>query len=165
MVLILAEDWTAARAWIDEWATEVVSAEAEQAAGPDMTTDLELFRLWAQVGEEDPDAVVEALRRRSADPECFRCVDDLVAVALERAGRPEEALALWQEIRARGVSNPQVSVALIPVALREVARLAAILGDHGTAREAYRTLAELWADADPPLQERLAGLGAEIQDP
>ena len=162
-VFVLARDWTAARAWTDEWATEIVSAEAEQAAGPEMTTDLELFHLWAHVGEEDPDAVVEALRRRSADPECFRCVDELVAVALERAGRPEEALALWQEIRARGVQNPQLSVALIPVALREVARLAATLGDHATAREAYRTLAELWADADPPLQERLAGLGAEIE--
>gem|GEM_PF-6425045 len=66
-------------------------------------------------------------------------------------------------MRARGVPNPLLSVALVPVALREITRLGVATGNPEAAAEAFDALAELWANADPLLQQRLGELEGEIE--
>ena len=94
----------------------------------------------------------EALPYEFGPPATLMPPHELLATELAELGRHHEARLAWDEQLARTPKRTQ--------ALLGLARTAMALGDEDAAREAYATLAEVWADADreiPGLAEARTG--------
>jgi tetratricopeptide (TPR) repeat protein len=144
---------------LDRW-------ERTPAPDPETAADSEaaqaFYRRWLEGGRADPEAMLEALDRYEELPGCDRCLGDYRARFLEDAGRYDEALAEWQDLRRRPLRNWEHAAALLPVAHREVARLAEVVGDTALAIEAYRAFLAHWAQADPELQPTVEAARARL---
>jgi DNA-binding SARP family transcriptional activator len=90
-------------------------------------------------------------------------VDHLIqALAFDALAHPDSALARYAHaIRFEGdVGFPTAATILLPLAplYRRAGELAEQTGDDATALHYNRAVVELWSDADPELQRRLAGM-------
>ena len=94
----------------------------------------------------------EALPYEFGPPATLMPPHELLATELAKLGRHDEARLAWEGQLARTPKRTQ--------ALLGLARSAIALGDETVAREAYATLAEVWAKADgemPGLAEARSG--------
>jgi tetratricopeptide (TPR) repeat protein len=142
--------------WQAAISTEDPEARAAQEAVP------ALYRRWLEGGQDDPEGMLEALDRYENTHNCHRCLGDLRPRFLEEAGRHAEALEAWQDLRLRPLENWLHAAALLPVAHREVGRLAEVVGDTALAEEGYRAFLAHWAQADPELQPTVEAARARL---
>ena len=142
--------------WQAALSTQDPEARAAQEAVP------ALYRRWLEGGQDDPEGMLEALDRYENNHNCHRCLGDLRPRFLEEAGRHAEALEAWQDLRLRPLENWLHAAALLPVAHREMARLAEVVGDTALAVEGYRAFIAHWAQADPELQPTVEAARARL---
>jgi tetratricopeptide (TPR) repeat protein len=91
------------------------------------------------------------------EPGCLSCMDYALAVAHDSAGRLDEALAHYlEEIDRPGEERLRQRSTTLGPALERIAQIHDELGRHDEAAAYYSRFADLWADADPELQPRVA---------
>ncbi len=118
------------------------------------TADSLAFEGSIALAEGRPLDAVRALSRVPGLPYCSgTCGLFYLAGALERAGLPDSAIAVYERfVAATSLDRIWEDGATLPYALR---RLGALLEARGEVRSAafyYRRLADLWSDADAELQ-------------
>jgi eukaryotic-like serine/threonine-protein kinase len=145
---------------LERWQAALSTQDPEARAAQEAV--LALYRRWLEGGRDDPEGMLEALDRYENDHNCHRCLGDLRPRFLEEAGRHAEALEAWQDLRLRPLQNWLHAAALLPVAHREVARLAEMVGDTALAVEGYRAFIAHWAQADPELQPTVEAARARL---
>jgi tetratricopeptide (TPR) repeat protein len=146
---------------LDRWEATPTTEDPEVLAAQEALRSF--YRRWLAGGEADPDGMLEALDRYEIDHDCLRCLGDVRPRLLEAAGRHAEALEGWQDLRLRPLENWNHTVALLPVAHHEVARLAEVVGDTALAIEGYRAFIAHRAQADPELQPQVEAARARLQ--
>jgi eukaryotic-like serine/threonine-protein kinase len=150
MVRLTNDDAEGLREVLDQWEAALRELPEDE-GGPGRA----LYRFWLDGGRDDPEAMLQALDRAEDEADCPRCWGDFRARFLDAAGRHQEALEEWQALRTHPLENWNHAAALVPVAHREAARLAEIVGDTATAIEAYQAFIDLWSAADPEFQPRV----------
>ncbi|MGH7586895.1 MAG: tetratricopeptide repeat protein [Gemmatimonadales bacterium] len=103
--------------------------------------------------------VTEAIalfRKSMAGPLCRRCAAPQLANALEAAGQRDSAIAQY-ELVLGGSDLGEIDMPLHQVRARyRLGELYAERGDRERAKEHLGRFIELWRDADPVLQPRVA---------
>jgi tetratricopeptide (TPR) repeat protein len=111
------------------------------------------------------DAVAGYEEWQRLEPGCLSCMDYPLAVAHDSAGRLDEALAHYlEEIDRPGEERLQQRSTTLGPALERIAQIHDELGRHGEAAAYYSRFADLWADADPELQPRVAAARARAEE-
>jgi len=119
-----------------------------------------LGRLAAAEGRND-----EALRRFRRAHDLFGCrsctaVD--IARTFERLGQPDSALAAYENLALLPAPLGQGRDVDLPITYQRLGELYETRGDKARAVEYYALLADLWKDADPELQPRVAEIRKRI---
>jgi len=89
--------------------------------------------------------IAESMRPPNGAPNPIKPVHELYGEALLSADMPQEALVQFNASLARTPNRP--------LSLLGLARSYAALGDEGSARKAYKQLAEVWKGRDFPVLE------------
>lgn len=77
-------------------------------------------------------------------------------LAMDRAGRPDTAMRLYERALAEpAFIQPEYEALWYPIVLRRLGELYDAQGDRGKAVEYYRQFVDLWKDADPELQPQV----------
>lgn len=115
---------------------------------------VDLARIALAEGRHD-EAAGELAAAHRLSP-CETCTDPDLARALELAGEPDSAIAVYERYRSNLAPEPRIRdyAYRLPAVLERLAALQEEAGRPDQARRHYRELAELWADADPVPRER-----------
>jgi tetratricopeptide (TPR) repeat protein len=111
-----------------------------------------------------PDSAAAAYRAWYDETgQCGACgLFDLARLA-DQAGRGDSALALYERaFAARSGSRFALDAIQLAPALKRAGELYEAKGDRAGATRVYRRFAELWKDADPPLQPGVREIRARI---
>jgi tetratricopeptide (TPR) repeat protein len=94
---------------------------------------------------------------RKAAATCSYCVDPSMALAFERAGQPDSALAHYQRWADAGEDlwEPGVYFHWAPIAYFRLGELYEAKGERTRAVDYYGRFTELWREADPEFQPRV----------
>jgi eukaryotic-like serine/threonine-protein kinase len=116
-----------------------------------------------QLRRGDAAAAIEPLQRAASDGMCRICALPVLAQAYEQAGSPDSARAVYE----RFLTTPYHFRALDErfwraLTLERVAMLHEEAGAYAQAAERYAGFVQLWRDADPELQPRVAAALARI---
>lgn len=99
------------------------------------------------------------------EPGCIQCMQHALAVAHDSAGRIEEALAHYlEDIDVPGEARLRFRSTTLGPALERIAQIHDELGRLDEAAAYYSRFADLWADADPELQPRVAAARARAEE-
>jgi tetratricopeptide (TPR) repeat protein len=93
-------------------------------------------------------------RLRDRQPSCRQCELDDLGEAYDRSNRPDSAIAHFERLLA--VRNLGPGPYWKPVVLRRLGQLYEANGDRERALEYYGRFVDLWKDADPLLQPKVA---------
>lgn len=94
-----------------------------------------------------------------------QCGYHQLALSHERAGRADSAIAYYERfIDVHGAERLYRRAGQYGTALERIARLHDDLGNLGEAAAYYIRFADLWADADPDLQPRVAAARARAEE-
>ncbi|MGM0669362.1 MAG: tetratricopeptide repeat protein [Gemmatimonadota bacterium] len=155
------------RGYIRRWREEV----PPEMAGRYDETQRELFESMLGRPAARPNetlAAIELFRERLLCQRCFMIEE---AEALEAAGRLREAQEAWRRAAVDLQTTFWFSLLDRAPAWERVGMLSDELGDVSSALEAYGHFSDLWRDADPELQprvararERMAALSASAPD-
>jgi len=104
-----------------------------------------------------PTALAE-YRHTSTTAACSYCVEAPMAEAFARAGMPDSALAIYERWAGRGEWLWEYGVANFwqPVAWFQMGELYEAKGDKARALEYYGKFTDIWRNADPELQPKVA---------
>lgn len=162
VTLIVAGDAQAAESVIRGWPAEV-PAEITTA---NVAAEMERAALYARVAGGDTAGVAEAHEALMADWGCDACWLMERAWLHERLGDPESAAALYERLLSGGQSGWTLNIGERLHARLRLGPLYEQVGDTTRAIEAYRRMADQWADGDAGAQrtvrqvrERIAALG------
>ncbi len=113
--------------------------------------------------ESLPEALVAF---RKAATTCSYCVDPPMALAFERAGLPDSALAHYQHWADVGENLWEAGVYFhwAPLAYFRLGELYEAKGERAKAVDYYGRLTELWREADPEFQPRVKEAKRRIKD-
>ena len=145
----------------------VVLEEFEIGADADLKRQNENQMLRAvgsiALAEGDPERALESFRRSDKGP-CLICAKLSIAEALEAAGRPDSALAAYEEyLEVLQPNRTYWDQAGLGYSLQKAARLADELGDTDKAALYYAQLVELWAEADAELQPQVQAARTRLE--
>lgn len=145
----------------------VVLEEFEIGADADLKRQNENQMLRAvgsiALAEGDPERALESFRRSDKGP-CLICAKVSIAEALEAAGRPDSALAAYEEyLEVLQPNRTYWDQAGLGYSLQKAARLADELGDTDKAALYYAQLVELWAEADAELQPQVQAARTRLE--
>lgn len=99
------------------------------------------------------------------EPGCLDCTAYALAVAHDSAGRADTALALYEkEIDRTGPPRLRQRSTTLGPTLERIAELYEQQGELDRAAAYYNRFADLWADADPELQPRVAAARARAEE-
>ncbi len=90
---------------------------------------------------------------------CRWCALPPLADAYDRAGEPDSAVAVYERVLEEvvvGVDELHAASRYLPSAYERLGALYEQRGDTARAINSYAKLVELWKDADPALQPRVA---------
>ena len=124
----------------------------------------EILRAWVRTQRGDT-AALSVMRRALDRHICKVCLADVVGYAHERAGRDGEAIEIYrqlfdrQDVLARWETDPRA----VPFVHERLASLYERTGQRAEAARHYREFADLWSDADPELQPRVAAARRGLQ--
>ena len=126
---------------------------------------VQLARLggFVALAEGKPDSAIDFFRRGDADPDglptrnCSACTPLLVGLAFDRADRADSARKyLTQYAEMSGTGRLFVDRFYLAPALFRLGELNERAGDARSATEYYGRFVDLWQNADPELQPRVA---------
>ncbi len=86
----------------------------------------------------------------------------LLSIAYDRAGQTDSAMAHYQNVAINRWAIPPVESARLPGAYQRLGELYEATGDRDKAIEYYSAFVDLWDEADPELQPRVADIRARI---
>jgi eukaryotic-like serine/threonine-protein kinase len=155
----LAEQPDRARAYYDEHYASI-DPEARQ----EMAVELALRRANIALAEGRADDAIRGIRAVMGEGNCPLCPLPLLGRAYERAAQPDSAIAVY----TRYVETPWLGrigndALELPPILAALGALHEGLGDREQAARYYGALAELWRDAEPPLEPRLREVRRALQ--
>jgi len=125
---------------------------------------LHATRGWIALADGKPQEALTEFGRGDVAPDgpstaCTICLPAQLARAFDAAGQPDSAIAEY----ARYISTPFVGrwgetldASMLPATHERLGQLYEAKGDVVKAAEHYRAFIELWKDADPELQPRVA---------
>ena len=121
------------------------------------------------LAENRPLEALELFRKSDTLPDgpspwCAACIVPLIARAFDAAGMPDSAIVAYEQFFASH-SNPliwELHPSNAAFAYRRLGELYEAKGNVAKAVENYRKFAELWKDADPELQPRVAEVRRRI---
>jgi tetratricopeptide (TPR) repeat protein len=126
---------------------------------PEVQTTLGVIAL----SDRKPAEAIEAFRRGDmasdgpAGP-CTICLPDYLAHAFDAASEPDSAIAAYETyIRTPMWNRIGMDALRLPAAHERLGQLYEAKGNTAKAVEHYRAFIELWKNADPELQPRVAG--------
>jgi len=117
---------------------------------------------WLALVEGD---VAEAVREASAvdrDASCGPCMSALLSIVYDRANQPDSSLAHYENVATNRWAVLPVESASLPGAYQRMGELYEARGDNEKAVESYNAFVDLWDEADPELQPRVADIRARI---
>jgi tetratricopeptide (TPR) repeat protein len=144
-----------------------VLAEAQAAYAHDaslrraMQPGLALAMGWVHLAENHPDDAVKSFWASDSLPDgpsndCAACTAVLVALAYDRANKPDSAIAEYQRFLDTRQATPfQADAQNLAFAYKSLGRLYEAKGDRGNAATYYPKFVELWKSADPDLQPQV----------
>ena len=109
---------------------------------------------WAQVVAEG--------RKAQAGWGCPLCFLPMLGLAFDQAQQPDSALAAYQEYATRMIYHDNGQEFDLPRVLVRLGELYESNGDKAKALEYYGRFVDLWQDADPELQPRVAEIRKRI---
>lgn len=92
---------------------------------------------------------------------CDRCVEIERALALEALDRSEEAIEIWERVRATPLEVTSAGWERI-IAIKKLGPLYEEVGDSAAARGAYEALVDAWSEADPVLRPQVDAARARV---
>jgi tetratricopeptide (TPR) repeat protein len=98
------------------------------------------------------DAVLDINRAREKLPACQLCYLTDLAAIYRRAGQTDSAIAVYERI----IAEPALGIQIHVPDVARLANLYRLKGDAAQAARYYARVADLWKDADPALQARVA---------
>jgi tetratricopeptide (TPR) repeat protein len=113
--------------------------------------------------EGKTDSAIAYFRRGDAEPDglptydCMICTPLLIGMAFDRGGRPDSARKyLTQYVEMPGSGRRDIDPYFLGTTLYKLGELYESAGDPKHALEYYGRFVDLWAQADPDLQPRVA---------
>jgi tetratricopeptide (TPR) repeat protein len=148
-----------ARRYLAEWEGQVPA----EVRGPDFQHLRQALLGSVALQEGKLTEAIEALEAARTGFHCRRCYRAQLAAAYEAAGRPDEAIALYESILTELEGLYPVAAMERPVAIERLGPLYEARGDTVNAKRYYARFAELWKDADPKLQPRVRAATAALE--
>ena len=150
-----------ARAMLARYRTEMTDTSIRREQEP------ELHRTLAEIAlaEGKPRDAMDEFRRGDVTydgapaDECGACLALDLARAYDAAGKPDSAAVLFEKYLATPYwlkAEPDVDPVRLPAIRERLGQLYESLGNTEKAAEEYRAFIELWKNADPELQPRVA---------
>jgi tetratricopeptide (TPR) repeat protein len=106
--------------------------------------------------------VIEQARQSARTGFCPVCPLPEIGHAFDQLRQPDSALAAYEEYVNRLIYYPADQEVFVPVALVRLGELYESKGNREKAIEYYGRFADLWKDADPELQPRVAEVRKRI---
>jgi len=156
-----------ARAVLERYRAEMTDTSIRRVQQPEMHEALAEIAL----AEGKPkDALTEFRRSDVGDDgfpanECTPCVSFNLARAYDAAGKPDSAAMLFERYLATPLWNkadPEMDPARVPLIRERLGQLYESMGKTDKAVEQYRAFINLWKNADPELQPRVADARARL---
>ncbi len=143
-------------------------AELESVLTPEAQRGVEWGVLRARgvsaLAEGNHEEAIELLRRSDRGI-CRFCAASLLGVALDRAGRPQEAIEAYVAFdEMLGVPKPFFDASFAGHTLERLGQLYEETGDLANAAKYYAAFVELWAEADADLQPRVRAAQARLEE-
>jgi tetratricopeptide (TPR) repeat protein len=112
----------------------------------------------AAAGGQDAQAIAAFRRMLSEEGHCRTCGALEMAEAFERLGERDSALVYYEAIAKTPTldATRYVDYFALPTTLKRLGELYEARGDQGRAVEYYGRFVELWKNADPELQPKVA---------
>jgi tetratricopeptide (TPR) repeat protein len=156
-----------ARAWISRYE----AATKDTALRRWDTPDLQHVQFHAALSEQRWQEAADLIRRADRRPDgpassCTTCLQTELIDLFATANMPDSALAIYEEYRRSPVgSRPRQGPdrRMGAPRLEALAKMFDAKGDTANAITHYREFIELWKDADPELQPRVASARARLQ--
>jgi tetratricopeptide (TPR) repeat protein len=141
--------------------------EAMVAEGfPELGRGLERARgrsaAWLALVEGDFDEAVREASAVDRDAACEPCMSALLSIVYDRAGQPDSAVAYYHNVVTNRWGFAAVESGVLAGAYQRLGELYEAAGDRDKAIENYDAFVELWNEADPELQPRVADIRARI---
>jgi tetratricopeptide (TPR) repeat protein len=119
---------------------------------------------WIALAEKKFDEAAQLFRRADQLPDgpssaCLECLPRALAVTFDAAGQPDSAIVQYERaLAARRWVRPGLGedITFVPTAYWRLGVLYDAKGDIPNATKYYRKFVELWKDADPEFQPRVA---------
>ncbi|MFW6084233.1 MAG: tetratricopeptide repeat protein, partial [Gemmatimonadota bacterium] len=154
-------DRARAEAMIDAFRQAVPDAPPARYEADEVWVEAELAlseRRW-------DDAIAGYEEWRRLEPGCLGCMEYALAVAHDSAGRLKQALVHYlEEIDRPGQARLRRRSTTLGPALERIAQIHDELSRLDEAAAYYSRFADLWADADPELQPRVAAARARAEE-
>jgi eukaryotic-like serine/threonine-protein kinase len=117
----------------------------------------ESARFYVPLHRGDPEEAIRIIESIRTDGPCHGCYAKRMGLALLEAGRPDEAVAEWEEALAwrDRVHASDWHLGQNLWILQRIGPVYEALGETEKALDHYRRMVDLWADADPELQPRV----------
>ena len=109
--------------------------------------------------------VEEAVREASAvdrDAGCGPCMSTLLSIVYDRANQPDSSLAHYENVATNRWAILPVESSSLPGAYQRLGELYEAQGNTERAVEYYNAFVDLWDEADPELQPRVADVRERI---
>ncbi len=148
-----------AHAIVDAYRASIRDTAERRYVEPNVQTTLGVIAL----SERKPAEAISAFRRgdmASDGPvsECTLCLPDNLARAFDAANQPDSTIAAYEKYIGTPMwSRITVDALRLPAAHERLGQLYEAKGNTAKAVEHYRAFIELWKNADPELQPRVAG--------
>lgn len=96
---------------------------------------------------------------------CPQCLLASLGLAFEKAGLPDSAIVYFEKglVETEASAPPISAASWIPLSYRRLGDLYEQKGDTGKAVTYYTKFVNLWANADPDLQPRVADVRARLR--
>ncbi|KPJ80920.1 MAG: hypothetical protein AMS19_08890 [Gemmatimonas sp. SG8_23] len=130
-------------------------AQVSGAPHPRLVAHRSVARALVDAAEGRPANAIEEIEAAARDLGCPRCFEMQKAVVLEDLGRFDEAIAIWERVRAYPVLAESGGFERTAARVR-LGPLLEASGDTAGAIAAYEELVAAWVDADPELQPQVA---------
>jgi tetratricopeptide (TPR) repeat protein len=145
----------------------LANAERTLSAAPGgFAFPLALARAALVGGGADKAQALEALRMSRAASICWPCIQGMAAPGLDQMGQRDSALVYYQGFL--DAPEPGWDIPVFPTAqasaYRRLGELYEWKGNRERALESYRKFVELWKDADPAVQPRVAEARRRIEE-